>query len=63
MVGGGFRRTEIRPDGVTVNFGAGSETALNKHLKQVVIASAITPMDVNDISSRLETTYNDPDSC
>ncbi len=47
----------------SVDCGAGSETALNKHLKLVVIASAITPMDVNDISSRLETTYNDPESC
>jgi hypothetical protein len=36
--------------------GAGSETALSKQSKQVVIASSMTPMDVNDISSRPETT-------
>jgi len=29
--------------------GAGSETALSKQSKQVVIASSMTPIDVNDI--------------
>ncbi len=44
--------------------GARSETALNiEQSKQVVIASSMTPMDVNDISSRLETTVNVPESC
>ena len=43
--------------------GAGSETPLSKVSKQVVIASSMTPMDVNDISSRLETIVDVPDSC
>ncbi len=43
--------------------GAGSETALSRQSKQVVIASSMTPMDVNDISSRPETTYDVPESC
>ena len=43
--------------------GAGSETPMSKESKQVVIASSMTPMDVNDISSRLETTVDVPDSC
>ena len=47
----------------SVYSGAGSETPLSKESKQVVIASSMTPMDVNDISSRLETTVDVPDSC
>ena len=47
----------------SVSSDAGSETPLNKESKQVVIASSMTPMDVNDISSRLENTVNVPDSC
>ncbi len=43
--------------------GAGSETALSKQSKQVVIASSMTPMDVNDVSSRPETADNVPESC
>ncbi len=42
---------------------AGSETALSKQSKQVVIASSMTPMDVNDISSRPETNDYVPESC
>ena len=49
----------------SVYSGAGSETPLSKESKQVVIASSMTPtqMDVNDISSRQETTDNVPESC
>jgi hypothetical protein len=47
----------------SVYCGAGSETALSKQSKQVVIASSMTPMDVNDISSRPETTDDVPESC
>ena len=49
----------------SVYCGAGSETALSKQSKQVVIASSTTPMDVNDImiSSRQETTDDVPESC
>jgi hypothetical protein len=43
--------------------GAGSETLLSKESKQVVIASAMISMDVNVISSWLETTDDVPDSC
>ena len=45
--------------------GAGSETPLSKESKQVVIASSMTPMDVNlnDTSSRMETTVDVPDVC
>ena len=43
--------------------GAGSETHLSKESKQVVIASSMTPMDVNGISSWPETTYDVPESC
>jgi hypothetical protein len=43
--------------------GAGSETALSKQSKQVVIASSMTHMDVIDISSRPETTDDIPESC
>ena len=42
--------------------GTGSETPLSKEPEQVVIASPMTPMDVNDISS-LETIADVPDSC
>jgi hypothetical protein len=42
---------------------AGSETAWSQQSKQVVIASSMTPMDVNDISSRPETTDDVPESC
>ncbi len=47
----------------SVYCGAGSETALIKQSKQVVKASSMTPMDVNDISSRQETTDDVPESC
>ena len=43
--------------------GAESETPLSKEWNQIVIVSSMTPMDVNDISSRLETTVDVPDSC
>ncbi len=43
--------------------GAGSETALSKQTKQAVIASSMTPTDINDVSSRLETTDDVPESC
>ncbi len=39
------------------------ETVLSKQSKQVVIASSMTPMDVNDILSLPETTYDVPESC
>ncbi len=42
---------------------AGRETALSKQSKQVVIASSMTPMDVKDVSSRLETTNDVSESC
>ena len=40
----------------SVYSGAGSETPLSKESRQVEIASSMTLMDVNDISSLLETT-------
>ena len=43
--------------------GAGSETPLSKESKQVVIASSMIPMEVNDKSSRPETTDDVPESC
>ena len=43
--------------------GAGSETPLSKESRQVEITSSMTSMDVNDISSQLETTVDVPDSC
>ncbi len=42
---------------------AGCETALSKQSKQIVIASLMTPMDVNNISSLQETTNDLPESC
>ncbi len=36
---------------------------MSKESKQVMIASAMTPIDVNGILSLLETTDNVPDSC
>ncbi len=47
----------------SVYCGAGSGTALSKQSKQVVIDSSMTPMDVNNISSRPETTDDVPESC
>jgi hypothetical protein len=43
--------------------GAGSETALSKQSKQVVIASSMTSIDVDNISSRPKTTDYVPESC
>ena len=43
--------------------GAGSETPLSKESKQVVIASSMTPIEVNDVSSRPETANDVPESC
>ena len=41
--------------------GAGSETPLSKESKQVVIASSVTPRELNDSSQLPDTTYDLPD--
>jgi hypothetical protein len=43
----------------SVYSGAGSEQSLDQMAKQVVIASSVTPEDVNDVSLSQETTYDD----
>ncbi len=48
---------------ISVYCGAGSETAFSRESKQVMIASSMTPIDVNDISSRPETIDDIPESC
>ncbi len=40
--------------------GAGSEPYVNQMAKQVVIASSVTPKDVNDALLSQETTYDIP---
>ncbi len=40
---------------------AGSEPSVNQMAKQVVIASSVTPKDVNDAILSQETTYDIPD--
>jgi hypothetical protein len=42
-------------------YGAGSEPSVNQMAKQVVIASSVTPKDVNDAMLSQETTYDIPD--
>jgi hypothetical protein len=47
----------------SVYSGAGSETPLSKESKQVVIASSMSCMYFNDISSRPKTTDDVAESC
>ncbi len=46
----------------SVYSGAGSEPSLDQMSKQVVIASSVTPKDVNDVLLSQETTYDIPDA-
>ncbi len=45
----------------SVYSGAGSEPSVNQMAKQVVIASSVTPKDVNNAFLSQETTYDIPD--